>query len=83
MLQLQRHHLPLHSWQDLARVLLDQLTPTIAEQTLSMSQCSLLTSRRTVDTIFVLYQLKWKCWEHNIDLYVAFNDLTKAFDMVS
>ena len=33
--------------------------------------------------IFTARQLQEKCQEHNMDLYMTFVDLTKAFDTVS
>ena len=33
--------------------------------------------------IFTARQLQEKCQEHNVDLYMTFVDLTKAFDTVS
>ena len=33
--------------------------------------------------IFTARQLQKKCQEHNVDLYMTFVDLTKAFDTVS
>ena len=46
----------------LAKVFLDQLIPTIAEQNLFVSQCSFRTNRRTVDMILVLRQLRRSQW---------------------
>ena len=37
----------------------------------------------TIDKIFTARQLQEKCQEQNVDLYMAFVDLTKAFDTVS
>lgn len=67
----------------LARVLLDRLIPIIAEEVLPESQCGFRANRGTTDMIFVLRQLQEKCREQNMGLYVAFVDLTKAFDTVS
>lgn len=46
----------------LAKVLLDQLIPTIAEQNLFVSQSSFRTNKRTVDMILVLRQLRGSQW---------------------
>ena len=46
----------------LAKVLLDQLIPTIAEQNLFVSQCSFRTNKRTVDMMLVLRQLRGSQW---------------------
>ena len=37
----------------------------------------------TIDMIFTARQLQEKCQEQNVDLYMTFVDLTKAFDTVS
>ena len=47
------------------------------------SQCGFRTDRRTIDMIFTARQLQEKCQEQNVDLYMTFVDLTKAFDTVS
>ncbi|KAI8499112.1 hypothetical protein Bbelb_228760 [Branchiostoma belcheri] len=67
----------------LARVVLDRLIPTIAEENLPESQCGFRANRGTTDMIFVLRQIQEKCREQNMGLYAAFIDLTKAFDTVS
>ena len=66
----------------LARVLLNRLN----EQSglLPESQCGFRTNRGTIDNmIFTARQLQEKCQEQNVDLYITFVDLTKAFDTVS
>ena len=67
----------------MARVLLNRLIPTIAQENTPESQCGFRSNRGTVDMIFVLRQIQEKCREQNIDLFAAFIDLTKAFDTVS
>ena len=67
----------------LARVLLNRLIPTIAQENTPESQCGFRSNRGTVDMIFVLRQVQEKCREQNIGLYAAFVHLTKAFDAVS
>ena len=67
----------------LARVLLNRLIPTIAQENTLESQCGFRSNRRTVDMIFVLRQIQEKCREQNMGLYAVFIDLTKAFDTVS
>ena len=47
------------------------------------SQCGSRTDRWTIDMIFTARQLQEKCQEQNVDLYMTFVDLTKAFDTVS
>ena len=61
-------------------MLLDQLIPIIAEKNLP---ACFRANRGTVDMIFVLRQLQGGCREQDMDLYAAFIDLNKAFDMVS
>ena len=67
----------------LARILLNRLTPTIAEAHLPESQCSFRTQHGTSDMVFVLRQLQEKCREQNLSLFITFVDLAKAFDTVS
>ena len=45
----------------LARVLLNRLVPTIAEEILPESQCSFRANRGTMDMVLVLCQLQEKC----------------------
>ena len=66
----------------LARVLLNRLIRTIAQENTTESQCGFRSNRGTVDMIFVLRQIQEKCREQNMGLYAAFVDLTKAFDTV-
>ena len=40
-------------------------------------------NRGTIDMIFTARQLQEKCQEQNVDFYMTFVDLTKAFDTVS
>ena len=57
----------------MARVLLNRLIPTIAQE-----------DRGTADMIFMLRKIQQKCKEYNMELlYAAFVDLTKAFNTVS
>ena len=67
----------------LARVLLNRLVPTITEDHLPETQCGFRVNRGTTDMVFIFRELQEKCREHNKGLYVAFVDLTKAFDTVS
>ena len=67
----------------LARVLLNRLIPTIAQENMPKSQCGFRSNRGTVDMIFVLRQIQEKCREQNMGLYASSVDLTKAFDTVS
>ncbi|XP_014775124.1 uncharacterized protein LOC106872601 [Octopus bimaculoides] len=47
------------------------------------SHCGFRKSRSTIDMIFSIRQLKKKSREQNMPLYMAFIDLTKAFDFLS
>ena len=55
----------------------------LAERIYPGSQCGFRAKRATIDMIFSLRQLQEKCREQGKPLYVAFIDLTKAFDLVS
>ena len=65
-----------------ARVILARLQK-LAERVYPESQCGFRAERSTVDMIFSLRQLQEKCREQQMPLYIAFIDLTKAFDLVS
>ena len=65
-----------------ARVVLKRLQ-VLAEQVYPESQCSFHANRSTTDLIFSLKQLQEKCREQKQPLFIAFIDLTKAFDLVS
>ena len=55
----------------------------LAERIYPESQCGFRAKMATIDMIFSLRQLQEKCREQGKPLYVAFIDLTKAFDLVS
>ena len=65
----------------LSRVLPPRLQ-VIADRVLPETQCAFRASRSTIDAVFTLRQQE-KCIEQQRPLYVAFIDLTKAFDLVS
>ena len=65
-----------------ARVVLMRLQ-VLAERVYPESQCGFRAERSTVDMIFSVRQLQEKCREQQMPLYIAFIDLTKAFDLVS
>ena len=68
----------------LARVLLNRLNEHLEQSgLLPESQCGFRKDRGTTDMIFTARQLQKKCQEQNMDLYMTFVDLTKAFDTVS
>ena len=65
----------------LARILLNRLYEHLEQVVLlPESQCGFKKDRGTIDMIFTARQLQDKCQEQNIDLYMTFVDLTKAFD---
>ena len=65
-----------------ARVALTRLQ-SLAERVYPESQCGFRAERSTVEMIFTIRQLQEKCREQRKPLYIAFVDLTKAFDYVS
>ena len=65
-----------------ARVMLMRLQK-LTERIYPESQCGIRAGRSTIDMIFSLRQLQEKCGEQHMPLYIAFIDLTKAFDLVS
>lgn len=65
-----------------ARVVLSRLQ-VLAARVYPESQCGFRAGRSTTDMVFSVRQLQEKCREQNQPLYLAFIDLTKAFDLVS
>ena len=65
-----------------ARVILIRLQK-LAERIYPESQCGFRAERSTIDMVVSLRQLQEKCREQHMPWYVAFIDLTKAFDLVS
>ena len=65
-----------------ARVILIRLQK-LAERICPESQCGFRAERSTIDLIFSLRQLQEKGREQHMSLYIAFIDLTKAFDLVN
>ncbi len=65
-----------------ARVVLYRLQ-VLAERVYPEAHCGFRSQRSTIDMIFSLRQLQEKCREQRQPLYIAFIDLTKAFDLVS
>ena len=65
-----------------ARVILIRLQK-LAERIYPESQCGFRAERLTIDMIFSLRQLQEKCREQHMPVYIAFVDLTKAFDLVN
>ena len=67
----------------LAKIMLTRLLEHVVDLVLPESQCGFRRGRSTIDMIFVARQLQEKCHEQHQDLYLAFVDLTKAFDTVN
>ena len=68
----------------LAKILLNRLNAHLDQAGLiPESQCGFRKDRGTKDMIFTARQLQEKCQEQNVDLYMTFVELTKAFDTVS
>ena len=65
----------------LARILLRRLQQ-LAERVYPEAQCGFRAKRSTTDMIFAVRQLQEKSREQRQPLYLAFVDLTKAFDLV-
>ena len=63
--------------------MLTRLLEHVVHLVLPESQCGFRRRRSTIDMIFVARQLQEKCREQHQDLYLAFVDLTKAFDTVN
>ena len=64
-----------------AHIILHRLQ-ILADSIYPESQCGFCSKKSTVDMIFSLCQLQEKSREQNQPLYLAFIDLTKAFDLV-
>ncbi|CAH1247554.1 SSTR2 [Branchiostoma lanceolatum] len=64
------------------RVVLSRLQ-VLADRVYPETQCGFRAGRSTIDMVFSVRQLQEKCREQNQPLYLAFVDLTKAFDLVS
>ena len=68
----------------LARIIFNWLNEHLEQSgLLPGSQCGFRKDRRTINKIFTARQLQEKCSEQNMDLYMTFVGLTKAFDTVS
>ena len=67
----------------LSKVSLNRLNTHLLDATVPESQCGFQQNRGTVDMIFAARHIQEKCKEQNMDLYILFVDLTKAFDTVS
>ena len=67
----------------LTRILLNRLSLHLADNVLPDSQCGFRAQRSTIDMIFAARHEQEKCREQNLDLYIGFVYLTKAFDAIS
>ena len=67
----------------LAKIMLTRLFEHVVDLVLPESQCGFRRGRSTIDMIFVARQMQEKCREQHQDLFLAFVDLTKAFDTVN
>ena len=67
----------------LAKIMLIHLLKHVGDLVQPESQCGFRCGRSPVDMIFVARQLQEKCSKQHQDLYMAFIDLTKAFDTVN
>jgi len=72
-----------HGGKILTKIMLKRLMAHISEKILPETQCGFRPGRGTVDMLFLARQLQEKCREQNKPLYIAFVDLTKAFDTVN
>lgn len=66
----------------LARIILSRINQHLTDIIYSESQCGFRKGRGTTDMVFCLRQLQEKAREHKSPLFIAFIDLTKAFDTV-
>ena len=64
------------------RIVLNRMIEVV-DSIYSESQRGFRAGRGTVDIIFTMRQTQEKCREQNLDLYMVFIDLTKAFDTVN
>ena len=67
----------------LAKIVLTRLLEHKVDLVLPESQCGFRCRCSTIDMIFVARKLHEKCREQRKDLYMAFVDLTRAFDTVN
>ena len=71
-------------WKDTGKINLNHLNVRVGQKGLiPESQCGFRKDRWTIDMIFTARQLQEKCQEQNVDLYMTFVELTKAFDTTS
>ena len=63
--------------------MLIRLLTYVVDTVVSESQCGFRRARSTTDIIFVPRLVQEKCREQHRDIFIAFTDLTKAFDTVN
>ena len=72
------------AWKILARVLLNRFSEHLEQLgLLPKSQCAFWNDSGKIGMIFAARQLQEKRQEYNVDLWMTFVDITKAFDTVS
>ena len=65
------------------RIIVNRLSfHVFCQDVIPESQCGFCSGRGTADMIFTARQIQEKCREQQVDLYMIFIDLTKAFDTV-
>jgi len=62
--------------------MLNRLLTHVAEVILPETQCGFRRGRSPIDMVFVARLLQEKCREQHRPLYMAFIDLSKAFDTI-
>ena len=67
----------------LAKIMLTRLLEHVVDLVLPESQCGFRRASSTIDMLCVAPQLQEKCRQQHQDLFLAFVDLTKAFDTVN
>ena len=63
--------------------MLKRLIAHVSENILPETQCGFRPNRGTVDMMFVARQIQEKGREQNRPIYMAFIDLSKAFDTIN
>ena len=66
----------------LSKVILNRLNIHIVDETVSKTQCGFRQNIGTVDMVLTARPFQEKCKEQNRDLYIFFDDFTKAFEKV-
>jgi sorting nexin-29 len=69
------------SYKILSRIIKRRLDPYI-EETIGEYQSGFRPNRSTIDNLFTLRQIREKCWEYNIYIYLCFIDFKQAYDTI-